>query len=358
VNIGVIGCGNISDAYLKNLARHPRAKVVAVSDVVMERAEAKAQAYEVEALTVEEMLGRRDISVILNLTVPQVHAEVSRSALLAGKHTYSEKPLALNKADAHQLVALAREKGLGLGSAPDTVLGVGIQTARKALDNGWIGRPVAGAAFMMGHGPENWHPNPDFFYQPGAGPLFDMGPYYVSALFQLLGPVARVTAMTGAAHQERVVRNPVRYGLRIPVNTPTHVAGTLAFSAGPIVTFVTSFDVWASSLPRIEIYGTEGTLIVPDPNTFGGPVRIRRQGAEDWTDLPLLTEPLPNARGIGLVDLVEAVETGREPRAGGHIGEHVVEVMESLLQSGEAGRAITIESQPARPAPMPGWADS
>ena len=351
--IGVIGCGKISDIYLKNLTGARSVEVLGVTDMVAERAEEKAAAYGVPALSLDALLESEDIGYVVNLTVPAAHVEVSEAALNHGKHVYSEKPFSLGKDEGTRLWELARGKGLRACSAPDTVLGGGIQTARKLIDDGWIGEPVAGTAFMMGHGPENWHPNPHFFYQPGAGPLFDMGPYYLTTLVHLLGPVADVAAMTRASFAERVIRNPSRNGERIPVNTPTHVAGTLAFEAGPLVTMVQSFDVWSSTLPRIEIYGSEGSMVVPDPNTFGGTIMVRHHDASEWQSMAPLFRPVENSRGIGVLDLVEAVEAGRTPRCDGSIGLHIVEVMEAMLQSGDTGRRITIETRPERPEPMP-----
>jgi predicted dehydrogenase len=220
------------------------------------------------------------------------------------------------------------------------------------IDDGWIGQPVAAAAFMMGHGPESWHPNPAFFYQRGAGPLFDMGPYYITALVTLLGPIRRVTASTRISQAERPITSQPLYGQMIQVEASTHVAGVLDFASGPIATLITSFDVWASAVPRIEIYGTEGALSVPDPNIFGGPVRLRRAGAADWSEMPL-THPTDVNRGIGVADMAYGLLYDRPHRASGELAYHVLDVMVALEEASELGRHIQIESHCPRPAPLP-----
>jgi predicted dehydrogenase len=357
-SIGIIGCGNISDIYLKNLAQAPNLRVVAVADQIRERAEQKAQAYEIDARSVEDLLADPEIFLVLNLTIPASHYAVATEVLSAHKHVYGEKPLALTFKEGSHLLALSQKVGKRIGSAPDTVLGGGIQTARKLIDDGWIGRPVAATAFMAGHGHESWHPDPAFYYQPGGGPLFDMGPYYLSALFQLLGPITEVGAMAGKAFSERIVRSEPLRGTHIPVEVETHVAGELAFENGAIATLVMSFDVWHAQLPRIEIYGSEGSLSVPDPNTFGGPVKVRRFDGPDWSEVPVLFGPTDNARGIGVVDLVDAIFEDRVARADGAIALHVLEVMEGLLNAAFEGRHQSIASRPARPPAMaigPAW---
>ena len=352
-SLGIIGCGNISDIYLKNLGQAENCRVVAVADQIPERAQAKAQQYGVRAQTVEAMLADPEIFAVVNLTIPAAHQAVATQVLQAGKHVYGEKPLALTANDGQALLELSRRVGRRVGSAPDTVLGGGIQTARKLIDDGWIGRPVAAAAFMTGHGHEGWHPDPAFYYQAGGGPLFDMGPYYLSALFQLLGPVAQVTGISSQSFSERIVRSAPHRGERIRVETPTHVTGSLEFVNGAVATLVMSFDVWHANLPRIEIYGSEGSLSVPDPNTFGGPVKIRRHDASDWAEVPLLYAPSDNARGLGVIDLIDAVAEERMARADGSIALHVVEVMEALLRASTDQRHQAIASRPTRPPAMP-----
>ncbi len=353
MRVGIIGCGNISDISLNNLSGVPHMQVTAVADQIPERAQAKAAQYEVKALSVDQLLADATIDMVINLTVPSAHGAVSLAALEAGKHVYGEKPLALTAAEGRRLIDVSQGQGRRIGSAPDTVLGAGIQTARKMIDDGWIGEPVAAAAFMTSHGHENWHPDPEFFYQPGGGPLFDMGPYYLSALFQLMGAVRRVTSIAVQTFAERLIGSAPHRGERITVRTPTHVAGSLEFHTGAVATLITSFDVWHARLPRIEIYGSEATLSVPDPNTFGGPVEIRRFDAREWSSVPLLAGPTENARGLGAVDLAAAVAENRMARADGVIAQHVLEVMEALLVSSQTGRHQDILSRPERPPAMP-----
>ena len=352
--VGVIGCGNISGIYLQQGQRFDALDVVAVADLDMEKARARAAEYGVPRVsTVDELLADPQIEVVLNLTVPQAHGEIAQAALAAGKHVYNEKPLALTREAARRVLDEAHARGLRAGCAPDTFLGGGLQTCRKVIDDGWIGEPVAATAFMMGHGPESWHPDPDFFYQPGAGPMFDMGPYYLTALAVLIGPVRRVTGSAHVTFPERTITSEPRYGTTITVNTPTHVAGVLDFESGAVGTIVTSFDVWAAELPRIEIYGTQGTLSVPDPNTFGGPVRVRRAGAAAWSEIPLAYGYTENSRGVGLADMVYAIRSGRPHRASGELAYHVLDIMHAFHDASAEGRHVALTSGTARPAPLP-----
>ncbi|ADV65838.1 Gfo/Idh/MocA family protein [Deinococcus maricopensis] len=354
LRIGVVGVGNISPIYLSAPRTFPALTITAVSDLDLERARARADEFGVpRALPLGDLLRDDDVDVILNLTIPAAHAEVALAAVEAGKHVYNEKPLSIDLEAGRTLLARAHERGVRVGCAPDTFLGGGLQTARKALDDGLIGEPVAATAFMLGHGPESWHPNPDFFYQPGAGPMFDMGPYYLTALVNMLGPVRRVSSSARASFAERIAGAGDAPGRRIPVRTPTHIASVLDFEAGPIATLVTSFDVWAADVPRLEIYGTEGTLSLPDPNTFGGPVRVRRAGSDAWTDLPLTHPYAENSRGIGLADLAAALRTGRAHRASGELALHVLEVMHATLRASDLGRHIDIHARPPRPDALP-----
>ncbi|CAM3350877.1 D-xylose dehydrogenase [Deinococcus saxicola] len=353
LKVGLIGCGDISRIYLENAGSRTPFQIVAVADLLLERAQARAQEYSISrALTPDELLADPDIDAVLNLTIPAAHAEISRRALEAGKHVYSEKPLALNVADGQALVDLARERGLLIGCAPDTVLGAGLQTVRQLLDSGVIGRPLSATAFMLSSGVEAWHPSPDFFYQPGAGPLFDMGPYYLSTLVSLLGPVKSVIGQASKGHEERVITAERRKGERIPVNTPTHITALLDFESGAVATLITSFDVQGSNLPRIEIYGTEGTLSLPDPNTFGGPVVLRRAGAKEWEELPLTFPNVENSRGLGLRDLLQAAQSCGIPRASGALALHVLDIMQSSLQSAEEGRRLNLQTSTAQPEAM------
>ncbi len=351
MGVGIIGCGNISEIYLKNCRAFPELTLIACADADSARAEAKAAAHGIRALSVAALLADPTIEIVVNLTPPAAHAEINLAALEAGKHVYTEKPLAVSREDGRRTVALARAKGLRVGGAPDTFLGAGLQTCRQLLDEGAIGVPVAATAFMPGHGPEAWHPDPEFFYKQGAGPLFDMGPYYLTALVSLLGPVARITGSARISFPERLITSKAHYGEVIQVETPTHVVGVLDFASGVVGTLITSFDIWAANLPRIEIYGSGGTLSVPDPNTFGGPVRLwQREGG--WRDVPLSHDYAENSRGLGAADLARAARSGQPHRANGDLAYHVLDVMHTILEASEAGRHLTPESTCERPAPL------
>jgi predicted dehydrogenase len=354
VHVGIIGCGNISGIYLENSKIFDAIDVVAVADIDPDRAQDRATQYGIpKACSVEELLADPDIDLVVNLTTPDAHGPVALAVLNAGKHVYNEKPLAVTRDEARALLDLAAQKGLRVGCAPDTFLGGGLQTCRKLIDDGWIGEPIGATAFMMSHGPESWHPNPTFFYQPGGGPMFDMGPYYLTALCVLLGPVQRVTGSARISFAERTITNEYNYGDKIQVNTPTHVAGTLDFASGAIATIITSFDVWASQLPRIEIYGSHGTLSVPDPNTFDGPVLLRRAGAREWSSMPLSHGFTRNSRGIGVADMATAIRLGRPHRASGELAYHVLDIMHAIHDASREGRHITLRSTMTRPAPLP-----
>jgi len=354
VRIGVMGAGKISGIYLQNAGVFEDIEVVAVADIMVERAEEQAREYGVpRACSPEELLADPEIEIVLNLTVPAVHAEVSLAALEAGKHLYTEKPLAVEWEDGRRLLDVAREKGLLVGCAPDTFLGGGLQTCREVLEEGLIGDPVALTAIMMTHGPEDWHPNPDFFYQPGAGPMFDMGPYYLTAMATLVGPIRRVTGSARVTFPERMITSQPLSGTRITVNTPTHIAGVMDFEGGPVGTLVTSFDVWSEDHSRIDLYGTEGTLSLPDPNTFGGPVRVWRSDENAWTEIPLSHPYSENSRGLGLADMARALRTGGKHRASGELGLHVLEAIHAFLSSSETGRHVEVTSTFDRPEPLP-----
>jgi predicted dehydrogenase len=352
LRVAVAGCGYISDIYLSNLAKFAGVEVCAVADLDMERARASALRHGVaRVLTTDAVYADAGIDLILNLTQPAQHAEVARRALQSGKHVYNEKPLTLDLDEARGLLETARSAALQICCAPDTVLGAGIQTCRKLIDSGAIGEPVAATAFMTNHGHERWHPDPAFYYQPGAGPMFDMGPYYLSALVNLIGPIDSVLAFARASFPERVIGSKPKRGQRIEVNTPTHVAGQMQFANGAIGTIVTSFDIWGAKLPFIEVHGTEGSLSVPDPNTFGGPVSLKvRDG--DWTEVPLSHPYSENTRGLGIAELAHALQTGARPRTDGEIGYHVLEVMHGFLDAATRRQTGSIDSTFRRPAPM------
>ncbi len=352
--VGVIGCGTISGIYLKNSAWFDFFEIVACADIFRPNAEARAKEYGIpRVLTVEELLADPDISVVLNLTVPQAHAEVALRSVQAGKSVYNEKPLTLTREEGLQLLAEARARGVRVGCAPDTFLGAGIQTCRQLIDEGVIGAPVAATAFFANHGPEGWHPNPDFYYQPGAGPMFDMGPYYLTALINLIGPVQRVSASARATFPTRTIGSEAKKGQLIQVNTPTHIAATLDFANGAIGTLATSFDVWGHNLPRIEIYGSEGSLSVPDPNRYDGPVRLLRAGEKEWTDVAITRSYIENSRIIGAADLIQGARSGRPHRASGELAYHVLDIMHATLDSSVQGQHIAVASTCERPAPLP-----
>lgn len=343
---GIIGCGNISAIYLENLKTNPHIEVVAVADLIRERAQERADEFNIaNVYNVDELLQNDEIELVLNLTVPGSHAITDLAALEAGKHVYAEKPLAISLEDGRKVVELAEEKGLYVGSAPDTFLGSGIQTARKAIEDGLIGKPIAATSFFMGGGPEAWHPDPEFFYMAGGGPMFDMGPYYLTALITLLGPIRRISASAGIQIQDRKVGSGPKEGSMLRVETPTHLAGTIDFADGAIVTMITSFDIrGASDLPFIEIYGTEGTLSVPDPNFFNGEVKIRRYGKETWETVKPEFESGHNERGIGVTEMVESIRAGREHKASGKLAYHVLEAMHAFQRSSLEGKHIHLES--------------
>lgn len=354
VRVGLIGCGYISAKYLENASRFPAFAIVACADLDLERARARATEYGVpRTMSVADLLADPDIEVVLNLTTPDAHASIARAALDAGKGVYNEKPLAVALEDGARLVETARSRGLRLGAAPDTFLGGGWQTCRELIDAGAIGEPVAATAFMLNHGHEDWHPHPDFYYQRGGGPLFDMGPYYLTALVSLLGPVRRVTGSARSSFPERTIRSHPRAGETIPVDVPTHLAAVLDFTAGPIATLVTSFDVWADETPRLEIYGSEGTLACPDPNTFGGPVRLRRAGDDVWHDVPITRPWTDNSRGLGLADMAGALRASTPHRANGDLAYHILEIMHAVETASRENRHVAITGAPERPEPLP-----
>ncbi len=352
--IGMVGCGNISGVYLKASRIFEYIEIAACSDIIMERAKAKAEEFNVpKACTVEELLADPEIEIILNLTVPKAHGEVALKALNASKSVYNEKPLAVTREDGQRILQLAKEKGLRVGCAPDTFLGGGLQTCRKLIDDGWIGKPIAATSFVTSHGPEGWHPDPEFFYKAGGGPMFDMGPYYLTALVSLMGPIRRVTGSTRITFPERTITSQPKYGRKIKVDVPTHVVGVMDFANGAVGTILTSFDVWGAQLPRIEIYGTEGSLSVPDPNRFGGPVSILRAGSREWKEVPLTHGYIDQSRSIGVADMAKAIKTGRPHRANGEMAYHVLDLMHAFHDASNKGKHIKLQSTCTRPAPLP-----
>jgi predicted dehydrogenase len=353
--IGIVGIGNISGIYLKNLNGMfgKRVKVTAVTDLIEERAAKASAEYGIPHIKrTEVLINSSDVDNFLNITEPYNHYGVALAAVKAGKHVYDEKPLCAAREEAQEVLTLATANKVRVGGAPDTFLGAGIQTCRKLLDDGWIGKPVAATAFMVNHGHEHWHPGPEFYYKKGGGPLFDMGPYYLTALVNLLGPVARVSGSAKKSFDTRLITSEPLNGKVIDVDVPTHIAGVLDFADGAVATLITSFDVYSHTLPWIEIYGSEGTLRVPDPNTFGGPVYVKRFREENWSQIPLLKNYPENSRGLGLTDMAEAIAEGRPHRASGELAYHVLEVMHGIHDASASGVYYQVKSTCLRPAPL------
>ncbi len=367
LNVGIIGCGNISTIYLQNIPSYRGLSLKACADMRPEAAQTQAARFNAEAMSVDDLLASKDIDLVVNLTVPDAHFGVSLAALRAGKHVFSEKPLAVDFEQGRTLVDEAEARGLLLGCAPDTFLGAGGRLARKLVDEGSVGRILSGTAFLMSHGMEHWHPDPEFFFKPGGGPILDMAPYYLSALVNIIGPVKRVMAMSSIGFPERVVTaESPRKGAQITVETPTHVTALLEFASGAQVTFCMSWDVWKHGHPPIELYGTEGSMRVPDPNFFGGSVEITERGG-DWRPLDssgmLLGAPnwrspswppeapsRANYRALGLADLAGAALHGTPHRSTGRLALHVLEVMHCILEGAATGQPTAITTQLERPA--------
>ncbi|MBY5162570.1 Gfo/Idh/MocA family protein [Salsipaludibacter albus] len=349
VGVGVVGAGTISTEYLTTFAGAPDLHVVAIADLDPPRAAAATDlAPGARATTTEDLLGDDAVEVVVNLTVPAVHTRVTRAAIAAGKDVWSEKPLALASEDGRALVEEAARAGVRVGCAPDTVLGTAVQTARRAIDDGLLGRPVAATALMQSPGPEPWHHQPDFYYLPGGGPVFDMAPYYLSALVHLLGPVTQVVAAASRSRDERMIGSGPRTGERVPVEVDTHVAGVLTHASGALTTVVFSFDTIATRSPNLEVHGDDASMVVPDPNFFDGTPLLHRRGTTRWEELAPTAGYREAGRGTGVRDLV-ATAPGR-PRADAGLALHVLEVMEAMLAPNGSG---PITSAPDRPAALP-----
>ena len=355
LKVGMVGVGNISGIYLENFKNvFKDVQLVAVCDLVRERAEQAQKKYGIPKLydTMYELFDDPEIDIVLNLTRPYQHFIVSKAALLAGKHVYSEKPLGAELYEGRQLAEIAEERGLMLGGAPDTFMGAGIQTCRKLIDSGVIGEPIGGRLAMCGHGMETWHPDPDFYYQRGGGPLFDMGPYYITALINLLGGVSSVFGYGQISYPTRLITSDEHYGEIIHVNTPTHIEAILHMDRNINVSIVTSFDLYHSEQTNIEIYGTKGTLLVPDPNEFGGTIRFFDGEKDTFVEYPLEFLYEKNSRCLGLDDFAVAIETGRPGRATHKQTLHVLEIMDGILTSAKTGQPYTLTTKFKREAPM------
>ena len=366
--VGLIGTGRISDIYLRNIKETAGVEIVACGSLNMAESRAKATEHNVPRVSPpDEIIADPEIDAVLNLTIPAAHAEISMAALEAGKHVYSEKPFVTDLADGRRVLDLAKSRGLKVGNAPDTFFGGRWQTLRKLLDTGVIGEPHGVSAFVPTSGVERHHPNPDFYYAKGGGPLLDLGPYYLAAMVFCLGPIARVAGLGRKRETSRMIENGPRHGQMMPVEVDTHSLSLIEFESGVTGQMMVSFDVWESETPRLEIYGTEGTICIPDPdpgdgaNIFQGPVWVRTRDTARWTMRPRPKAPTDwqvaenthglnfDARGVGLADLAMAVREGREPRASGALGLHLCEVMEGMLQSPGLGRFVDITTTCARP---------
>lgn len=347
VKIGFVGVGAISGIYLQNITNLFREiEIAGVCDLIPERAENAVKKYGIPKLykDMHELFADPEVDIVLNITRPAEHFAVSKAALEAGKHVYSEKPLAATLEEGRELVRLASEKGLLLGGAPDTFLGAGIQTCREMIDSGEIGTPIGAAGFMICHGHETWHPDPEFYYKHGGGPMFDMGPYYITALINLLGGVTDVSAMTKKSFPERLITSEPHNGERIRVDVDTYIAGTMRFASGVIGTLFTTFDVYYKSQSRLEVYGTKGTMFLPDPNCFGGPISVfspENGMREVGLSFPHYSE---NSRALGLADMAKALRTGRDFRCSYRQTLHVLEIMEGFTRSGRERREVSIAS--------------
>ncbi|MBT4512335.1 MAG: Gfo/Idh/MocA family oxidoreductase [Chloroflexi bacterium] len=357
INVGIIGCGFIArEKYVSGIRKFDFLKLIACADI---RADAARQMSEdlgiPRACSVEELLADESIELVLNLTTPQAHTPINHQILDANKHFYVEKPFALTRDDAQAILEKAETKKLLTSSAPDTFLGAGIQTCRKVIDDGWIGMPTAATAFMAVPGHELWHPDPEFYYAEGGGPILDMGPYYLTALVNLLGPIKRVVGMSKATFPERVIASGPKRGNRVPVDIDTHISACLEFESGVIATMIMSFDVQAHSLPHLEIYGTEGTLSVPDPNIFQGPVRVFRPNQQEmgWQEMPMISPYHMESRGIGAADLALAIRGIRPHIATGELATHVLDAILSIEESAHKQEKIDLVTTVKRPAILP-----
>jgi predicted dehydrogenase len=364
LRIGIVGCGSISIQYLRNAPLFRGVEITACADILPEAAARRAAEFGLRAVDVDALIADPDVDLVLNLTVPAAHFDISMQALTAGKHVFTEKPLAVKAEAGRRLVERATARGLAIGSAPDTFLGAAGRFARRLVDEGRIGTPVTGTAFMLGRGMEHWHPDPAFYYQPGAGPVMDMGPYYLTMMVNLLGPIRRVHAVATSARDERLITaEGPKHGTRFKVGTPTSVLSLLEFASGATVTFGASWDVFRHSNHPIELHGTEGSLRLPDPDNFGGVVALSDRGG-DWQETdtsalpfggvnwPIVAPDRANYRMLGLADLARALAEGRGPRSSGDLGLHVLDVMEKILLAGETGTAQVVDSTVGQPAEL------
>lgn len=362
MRIGLIGCGDIArKAYVPACRKFPFLELAACADLDVARAQAFAGDLGIaRGCGVEELLADAGIELVINLTIPKAHTAVDLRCLAAGKHVFSEKPFALTRAAGEEVLDLANRTGLRVGCAPDTVLGCGVQTARGYIDDGMVGRILSGSAFFLGGGAEDWHPSPEFLYQVGGGPMFDMGPYYIHTLITLLGPVRRVSGSASKGWEQRTITSLPKRGTVMQIEVPTHVVAILEFRSGAVITLTTSCDVkGAHSMPHLELYGSEGSIQVPDPNFCDGPVRIARRGLHDLTEYRRTHPYREGSRGVGVADMALAIRTGREHRANADIAMHAVDIMQAVHEASASGRYVELTSTCERPAAMrpdlPDW---
>jgi predicted dehydrogenase len=361
MRVGIIGCGNISETYFECQNLFNNFNVVACADINIEAAKNSAEKYNVKAFSVDDILANDDIDVIINLTIPSAHKEIIMKSLNAGKHCFSEKPLAMNFNEGLEIAELAKSKNLYVGCAPDTFLGAAGQKARSLIEDKKIGDVVLGTFNLMSHGMEHWHPNPDFFFKPGAGPVFDVGVYYITQLVNLIGPIKSISSLSGTATPERTITSEPRNGEKIKVETPTTLMGTLEFHNNAKIQFFCSWDVWKHKHSTIELYGLEGSMIVPDPNFFSGDILISHK-EEDWqvinNDKMLLGIPnktdnsgdkIANYRGIGLSDMIDAISHQRQSRCSLDLAVHVLEAMEGIIKSSDERVIYTMKTKPNQP---------
>ncbi len=362
MNIGIVGCGNISDTYFESQNIFKNIKITGCADIIQELSNKKASKYNIKSYSINDLFKSEDIDVILNLTIPSAHNEIIIKSLEYGKHCFSEKPLATNFEEGLHIQKKSKEKKLTIGCAPDTFLGAAGQKARSLIENQEIGKIVLGTFNIMSHGMEDWHPNPDFFFKPGAGPVFDLGVYYLTQLINLNGPIKSVYSTSGTTSEERIITSQPRFGQKIKVETPTTLLGTLNFYNNSKVQFFCSWDVWRHSHSSMELYGLNGSMIIPDPNFFSGDILISKKN-EKWkkinNDQMLLGIPnkidnngnkIANYRGIGLSDMIDSIQNYRKPRCSLDLSLHVLEVMEGIIKSSETNKWYHLTSMPEKPA--------
>lgn len=347
--IGVIGAGNISDRYLTNLVTYPQLRVEFVADLVLERARAQAEKYGIGAWgSVGELLDRDDVEIVVNLTIPQAHVPVALDCLSAGKHVWNEKPIATSRAEGQQLLAACAASGLRAATAPDTFLGPGVQLARRLIEEGRVGAPRAAALAFQSPGPDAWHPAPAFLFQHGAGPLLDMGPYYVTALVQLFGPVSSVSAIATRFRDVRTIGAGPHAGTAFDVTVPTYVSAHLRLESGQIAQLLVTFDSHIART-QFEIYGTDGAITVPDPDRNGGELIVHTTGGTQVID----TGSADNLRGRGVVELAEAIREGRSERASATQAYHVLDVLTCVAEAADTGQVVAVTSTFERAPRLP-----